>query len=118
MPSASSNQPARPTRLPTAPRARDPHSLTPTPCADARPLLILWLGGRYRFDDERVSPLTTEQLERELRKAYGGRGSTSAYMLLYRERGDGSTPRPAPAAAGVPPSPQAGYTSSEETAVL
>lgn len=29
--------------------------------------------------------LPPEQLEVELKKAYGGRGSTSAYMLLYRE---------------------------------
>ena len=42
-------------------------------------------GSWYRFDDEKVTLLTPEQLDRELRKAYGGRGSTSAYMLLYRE---------------------------------
>lgn len=42
-------------------------------------------GSWYRFDDEKVTHLTSEQLERELKKAYGGRGSTSAYMLFYRE---------------------------------
>lgn len=36
---------------------------------------------------------TFQVLDRELRKAYGGRGSTSAYMLLYREvRLHGCTP--------------------------
>ena len=46
-------------------------------------------GSWYRFDDERVTHLSPEQLSRELKKAYGGRGSTSAYMLLYREVGIG-----------------------------
>ena len=43
-------------------------------------------GQWYRFDDERVTLLSEEDLERELRKAYGGRDtSISAYMLLYRQ---------------------------------
>ena len=51
------------------------------------------LGARYRFDDEKVTLLSTEQLEREMKRAYGGADGpaasldrlTSAYMLLYRE---------------------------------
>jgi hypothetical protein len=46
-----------------------------------------------------VTLLSNEQLERELRKAYGGRGSTSAYMLLYRELPSG--PQSEAAAAQV-----------------
>jgi len=49
----------------------------------------------YRFDDEKVTRLNEEELGRELRKAYGGRGSTSAYMLFYRERPLNAAPAPA-----------------------
>ena len=61
-------------------------------------------GAWYRFDDERVTLLSEAQLERELRKAYGGRGSTSAYMLLYKEMDVTELPAPeraAPAAGGA-----------------
>jgi len=52
----------------------------------------------YRFDDEKVTKLSEEVLRRELRKAYGGRGSTSAYMLFYREK-------PIDGGSSLPPSP-------------
>jgi len=42
--------------------------------------------------------LSEEVLRRELRKAYGGRGSTSAYMLFYREK-------PIDGGSSLPPSP-------------
>ena len=44
--------------------------------------------------------LSNAQLERELRKAYGGRGSTSAYMLLYRELPSGEASEAAVGARG------------------
>ena len=56
------------------------------------------------FDDDRVRKLSEDQLKREMRRAYGGAGSVSAYMLLYRER-----PLPegeAPAARPVTPPPK------------
>ena len=61
-------------------------------------------GSWYRFDDERVTYLSSEQLDRELSRAYGGKGTTSAYMLLYREQA--TIEEEAPAVA-LRPSPTA-----------
>lgn len=65
----------------------------------------------YKFDDQNVTRLPPERLERELRVAYGSElpdEPTSAYMLMYRARPVATTadaaPEPAPDAA-APPSP-------------
>lgn len=71
-------------------------------------------GSWYRFDDEKVTLLGDEELDRELRKAYGGRGSTSAYMLLYRELPLGTTVEGD--TAHVPPDAQATPARSTEPA--
>ena len=50
-------------------------------------------GAWHKFDDERVTRLEDAQFEAELKRAYGGKGSTSAYMLLYREVPNADAPR-------------------------